>query len=147
MKPPRASTYLPDPDSLISTALLLIHAAGPEGISSCDLAREIDRDSNVMHGLVRHAIHAGVLEVNHLTATNARGAQRRLRRYIGTALLPRCIAHIEQARAASTRPAPPLPSQPQLDTWLRTAAATIPRIPLPGFRLLTDFTHPGHATA
>jgi len=49
---PRA--YLPEPNSLVATALLLVHAAGAEGVSSSDLARGIDRESNVVHGLVRH---------------------------------------------------------------------------------------------
>jgi len=126
--------YLPEPNSLVATALLLVHAAGAEGVSSSDLARGIDRESNVVHGLVRQAVEGGVMVVRHIAAPNARGAKRRLRRYIGTPALQRCIDHIRRGQALATRPAAPSLQQPVLDRWLRNAAAYIPRIPQAGWR-------------
>jgi len=126
----KARTYRPEPHSLIADALLLIHQAGELGLTSSALARGIDRESNVLHGLIRQSIEADVVVVRNIVAPNAIGHRRRLRRYVGTPKLQECVEHIHRARLESTRPADPLPStHPALDQWLRSAAATTPRTP------------------
>jgi len=136
MKP---RTYRPQPNSLAAEALLIIHAAGKAGINSSDLARAIDRDSNALRSLVWYAIDAGMVKIEHVSAPNATGSKRHMRRYVGTPALQPCVEFIQEQREGAPRITPAVSQQPQLDNWLRRAAVTIPRVPLPGFRIVSNF--------
>ncbi len=137
--------YRPKPGSAVTGVLQLIASACERGLTAADIAKTLDLCASNINPLLKHALSARVIQVRLRRGINADGRQRTLRHYLPTPALAPCLAELNLDHAAP--PAPPNLNHPIIDAWLLASAATTPRIPLPGFRVVSDFLNTGRLAA
>lgn len=144
-------TYRPQPGGPIHIMLAVL-AQQPRPIASTDLALTCDEDPRDLEPMMRAAIRHGLVQVTKLKAIDKSGHLRPIKHFEALPALHDMLAELGPPANGLRCPRPGPRAidwhWPALaDVWLLASAATTPRIPLPGFRVVSDFLNTGRLAA